>query len=151
GSRSRLIVISRIVSLHEDLGRPARPLRLGTWDDAQSRAHLREVVPALNDEPDADLDRLAPRAGGPPLAVRRIAKQLVRPGVTARALYDRLERDPLATLDGPSRGAERTLLATFQASLDGLGDAEQGVLLALAACAPATRAEVVAAVAAIRG
>jgi tetratricopeptide (TPR) repeat protein len=150
GSRSRLVVVSRILTLHEDLGRLARPLRLGTWDDATCRAHLREVVPALEDEPDAELDQLAQRAGGLPLAVRLIAKQLARPGVTVRGLLDRMDRDPLATLDAPSRGAERTLAATFQAALDGLGDAEQGVLIALAVCAPATRAEVVAAVAGVR-
>jgi tetratricopeptide (TPR) repeat protein len=149
-SKSRLVVTSRIVTLHEDLGRLSRPLRLGTWDDATCRAHFREVVPSLIQTPDEDLDRLARRVGGLPLAVRLIAKQLLRPGNTARSLAARLERDPLEALDSAARGAERTVVATFQSALAGLGDAERRVLLALGACAPATRAEVVAAVAGVR-
>src|SRR5208283_4820869 len=100
--------------------------------------------------PDEDLDRLARRVGGLPLAVRLIAKQLLRPGNTARSLAARLERDPLEALDSAALGAERTVVATFQAALAGLGEGERRVLLALAACAPATRAEVVAAVAGVR-
>ncbi len=149
-SRSRMVVTSRIVTLHEDLGRGARSIRLGTWDDATCRAHFREVVPTLGREPDADLDRLARRVGGLPLAVRLLAKQLLRPGVSPRSLADRLDREPLTALDSAARGAERTVVATFQSALDGLGDAERRVLHALAACAPATRAEVVAAVAGVR-
>ena len=148
-SRSRLVVTSRIVTLHEDLGRLARPLRLGTWDDATCRAHFREVVPALIRTPDGDLDRLARRVGGLPLAVRLIAKQLLRPGVTAQSLFERLDREPLDALDSAARGGERTIVATFQAALDGLSQPVRRVLLALAACAPATRAEVVAAVAGV--
>jgi tetratricopeptide (TPR) repeat protein len=144
------VVTSRIVTLHEDLGRLARSIRLGTWDDATCRAHFREVVPALAREPDADLDRLARRVGGLPLAVRLLAKQLLRPGVDPRSLAERLDREPLTALDSAARGAERTVVATFQSALDGLGDAERRVLHALAACAPATRAEVVAAVAGVR-
>ena len=150
GSRSRLVVVSRIVTLHEDLGRLARPLRLGTWDAAAGRAFLREAVPERKDEPDADLDLLGARVGGLPLAMRLLARQLGRPGMTARVLDEMLARAPLAMLDAAARGSERTLSATFQAAVDGLGEAEQGVLLALAACAPATRAEVVAAVAGVR-
>ncbi len=149
-SRSRLVVTSRIVTLHEDLGRLARSIRLGTWDDATCRAHFREVVPALAREPDDALDRLARRVGGLPLAVRLLAKQLLRPGVSAATLAERLEREPLEALDSAARGAERTVVATFQSALDGLGDAERRVLHALAACAAATRADVVAAVAGVR-
>ena len=150
GSQSRMVVTSRIVTLHEDLGRRARSLRLGTWDDATCRAHFREVVPALAREPDSALDRLARRVGGLPLAVRLLAKQLLRPGVSTRTLAERLELEPLTALDSAARGVERTVVATFQSALDGLGDAERRVLHALAACAPATRAEVVAAVAGMR-
>jgi tetratricopeptide (TPR) repeat protein len=149
-SRSRLVITSRILTLHEDLGRLARPLRLLTWDDATCRAHFREVVPALAQTPDADLDRLSRRVGGLPLAVRLLAKQLLRPGVSATTLAERLERDPILALDSAARGAERTVVATFEAALASLGEAERRVLLSLSVCAPATRADVVAAVAGVR-
>jgi tetratricopeptide (TPR) repeat protein len=149
-SRSRLVVTSRIVTLHEDLGL-ARQIKLATWDLATCRAHFRQVVPALVDTPDEDLDQLSRKVGGLPLAVRLLAKQLLRPDFpSARRLLERVELQPLEVLDSAARGAERTVVATFQAALDGLGESERRVLMALAACAPATRAEVVAAVAGVR-
>ena len=146
GGASRTVITSRIVTLHEDLGRLARPLRLGTWDEAACRAHFRQVVPALASEPDETLDLLARKVGGLPLAVRLLAKQLLRPDVTVKSLLARVDREPIAALDAGARGVERTVLATFHASVEGLGKVERRALVALAACAPATRAPVVAAV-----
>ncbi len=158
-SQSRLVVTSRIVTLHEDLGRLARPLRLGTWDAAACRAHLREAVPSLSAAPDAVLDALGRAVGGLPLAVRRLVRQLLRgdaTGVAPEALLARLDGEPLAVLDGAGddlRGNqrdERTVMATFHGALRGLGEVERRVILALAACGLETRAEVVGAVAGVR-
>lgn len=150
GSGSRTILTSRIVTLHEDLGKLARPLRLRTWDAAACRAHLRALVPALASEPEGGLDALVLRVGGLPLAVRLLARQLVRPEVTATSLLAWLERDALGALDAAARGADATAASTFRPSVDSLGPIEHRVLLALSACAPATRAAVVAAVAGLR-
>ncbi len=144
-SASRLVVTSRILTLHEDLGHRARPIRVFPWDAAASRAHLREAVPALAGAPDALLDRLGRAAAGLPLAVRALARQLARPGVSHEALIERLDRDPIGVLDG-----ERALTAAFHAPIQRLGGVERRAILALAACGVATRAEVVGVVAGVR-
>ncbi|APR77679.1 diguanylate cyclase/phosphodiesterase (GGDEF & EAL domains) with PAS/PAC sensor [Minicystis rosea] len=150
GGASRVLVTSRLLTLHEDLGRGARRLHLDLWHDAACRAHLRALVPALAAEPDDILDALAQRVGGLPLAVRLVGRQLVRPDVTPESLLARLDRDPLATLDGGARGGESTLSSTFRPTFETLGAPLRRVLVALAACATATRADVVAEIAGVR-
>jgi tetratricopeptide (TPR) repeat protein/predicted MPP superfamily phosphohydrolase len=150
GSASRALLTSRIVTLHEDLGKLARPLRLAPWEPGTIRAHLREVAPALRSEPDAALDALGRGVGGLPLAVRLLGRQLLRPDVTVTSLRARLERDPLGALDAGARPGEASAASTFRPSVDGLGPSERRVLVALSACAPATRTAMVAEVAGVR-
>lgn len=150
GGAARTIVTTRILTLHEDLGRGARHLRLGAWDDATCRAQLRSLVPALINVPDAALDALTRRVGGVPLAVRLLARQLLRADVTVEALQARLDRDPLGALDGGARAGETTLASTFKPAFDALGSPLRRVLVAIAACAPATRAKTVAEIAGVR-
>ena len=145
-SKSRLVVTSRILTLHEDLGRLARPIRLSPWEAGASRAYLREAVPALAGAPDALLDRIDRAAAGLPLALGAVALQLARSAVVPERLIERLDWDPIAVLDG----VERAVTATFHAPLARLGEVERRVILALAACGAATRAEVVGAVAGVR-
>jgi tetratricopeptide (TPR) repeat protein len=150
GGESRVIVTARLLTLHEDLGRGARRLRLDAWDDSVCREHLRTLVPSLDDAPDEILDALGRKVGGLPLAVRLLARQLVRPDVTPEALLDRLARDPLGTLDGAARGGESSISSTFRQAFEGLGPPLRRVLVSLAACASPTRADVVAEIAGVR-
>ncbi|MFT3772223.1 MAG: tetratricopeptide repeat protein [Minicystis sp.] len=150
GGASRVVVTSRILTLHEDLGRGARRIRLGAWDEPVCRGHLRALVPALGSEPDQTLDALARRVGGLPLAVRLLGRQLLRPDVTLAGLQLALDRDPLGTLDSAARGGESTLTSTFRPAFEALNPPLRRILVALAACAPETRADVVAEIAGVR-
>jgi tetratricopeptide (TPR) repeat protein len=146
GGRCRTVITSRSFTLHEDLSRPARPIRLGCWDLATCRAHLRQVVPWLDSTPDAELDQLARKVGGLPLAMRLIAKLLLRPDASVPRLLARMEKEPLGTLDAAAKGSDRSVAATFLASVRGLDEIERRVLIALAATASSTNTRVVSAV-----
>jgi tetratricopeptide (TPR) repeat protein len=146
GGRCRTVITSRSFTLHEDLSRPARPIRLGCWDMATCRAHLRQVVPWLTSATDAELDQLSRKVGGLPLAMRLIAKLLLRPDASVPRLLARMEKEPLGTLDAAAKGSDRSVAATFLASVRGLEEVERKVLTALAATAPSTNTAVVSAV-----
>jgi tetratricopeptide (TPR) repeat protein len=151
GGKCRTVITSRIVTLHEDIGKHARAIRLGTWDIATCRAHFHAVVPSLTFDDNRTLNDLARRVGCLPLAVRLMAKQLLRPDVTPQRLLARFALEPLTTLDTAAKGGtDRTVASTFKAALEGLGKIERRVLASLATCAPATRAAVVARVAGVR-
>ncbi|MFO0756068.1 MAG: tetratricopeptide repeat protein [Byssovorax sp.] len=146
GGRCRTVITSRSFTLHEDLSRPARPVRLGCWDLATCRAHLRQVVPWLADTPDADLDQISRKVGGLPLAMRLIAKLLLRPDASVARLLARMDKEPLGTLDAAAKGSDRSVAATFLTSVRSLDETQRRVLTALSATAPSTRTAVVAAV-----
>ena len=149
-SRSRLVVTSRIVTLHEDLGRlPARcPRHLG-------RRHVPGPLPRGRPRPGERRPTptsTASRAGsaGSRSAVRLIAKQLLRPGNTARSLRGGWSASPWRRSTRPPAAPSARWWPRSSPRWPRLGDGERRVLLALEACAPATRAEVVAAVAGVR-
>ncbi len=144
GGKSRTVLTSRLLALHESLGQPAQQLVLGQWAEETCRAYLREVVPALASAPDKDLDALATYVGRLPLAVRLLARLLLRPGMTPARLLARLKQEPLGTLDKVATGADRSVAATFAASYEDLEDTHRRVLVALAACARLTTENVVA-------
>ncbi|MEO7327818.1 MAG: tetratricopeptide repeat protein [Minicystis sp.] len=146
GGRCRTVITSRSFTMHEDLSRPARAIRLGCWDLDTCRAHLRQVVPGLSTTPDADLDQLSRKVGGLPLAMRLIAKLLLRPDASVPRLLARMEKEPLGTLDAAAKGSDRSIAATFLASVRSLPEIERRVLTALAATAPSTNTAVVSAV-----
>jgi tetratricopeptide (TPR) repeat protein len=147
---SRVILTSRILTLHEDLGRAARAIRLGPWSDAAAREHLRLVAPTLALADDESLDALAQRVGGSPLGVSLLGRLCARPGATIASVTAALDRDALAALDGAAKRGEPTITSTFAPAVARLGELERDVLTALAACAPATQARAVAAVAGVR-
>ena len=147
---SRTILTSRILTLHEDIGRAAQPIRLGGWDDATSRAHLLDLVPTLAAEPSDVLDALTARVSGLPLAVRLVGRQLGQPDVSVRGLAMALDRDMRTALDGGARRGEPTVTSTFQPAFDALVEPLREALVALAACAMETRAGIVAEIAAAR-
>jgi tetratricopeptide (TPR) repeat protein len=137
---SRTVLTSRAPALHELLGHEARPLVLGRWSEEICRAYLREVAPGLGSASDKDLDALAMFVGHLPLAVRLLARLLLRPGTTSARLLVRLNQEPLGTLDKVATGADRGVAATFKASYDALDEGQRVVLRALAACARVTSA-----------
>lgn len=75
---------------------------------------------------------------------------LLRKGreLRARVLLERLEAEPLGTLDSVAT-EDRGIARTFLASYRGLKEVDRTVLQALAACAAGTRSEIVAAVAGV--
>jgi len=130
---------------------PTETLHLENWEPLTCRTYLRLVVPRLSTEPDADLDALSIFVHGLPLAIRLIARAFARHrDRTAKAHLARLEAEPLGTLDCQAGPADRSIAATFLEAFGGLGNEERKVLLALAACAQGTRADIVAAVAGVR-
>jgi tetratricopeptide (TPR) repeat protein len=147
--RSRTVLTSRALGLHESMGHPSRPLVLGRWSEETCRAYLREVVSALASASDKDLDGLATYVGRLPLAVRLLARLFMRPGTTSTGLLDRLKREPIGTLDKVAAGADRGIAATFKASYDALEDGRRVVLRAVAACARVTSARTVSRIAAV--
>ena len=147
GGRSRTVITTRAIELHNDLAAVARPIVVGTWTAAESRVFLREIAPRLATSSDADIDALTSFVGNLPLAVGLLSKLLRRKGETPRALLGRLEREPLGTLDQSSKLVGRGVVATFQAAFHELRPSERKVLIALASCARATRARTVAHVA----
>src|SRR5262249_62001538 len=68
------------------------------------------------------------------------------PGATVRRTRAHLEKQPIQSLETIARHLDRGVVATFQAAFDDLDERERRTLIALAWCAYATRAEVVAAV-----
>ena len=136
---------SRAVLLHEDLGKKATALPLGRWSDEVCRAYLREVSGRANLADEA-LDGLARFVGNLPLAVRLLAKLLTR-GAAPERLLAQLDETPVDTLDAVATGADRGVKATFLVAYRGLEEIERRVLVAMSACAAATRTEVVAKVA----
>lgn len=150
GGGSRMIVTTRIGTLHEDIGRGARPIRVGTWDGATSRAHLATLVPALADESEAVLDDLTSKVDGLPLAVRLIGRQLGRADVSPAGLATLLDRDLRNALDSGARAGEPTITSTFQPAFEALNEPLRRTLVALSACATHTRAGIVAELAASR-
>jgi tetratricopeptide (TPR) repeat protein len=148
GGRCRTVLTSRFTTLPEDLSVAASALGLDPWDAATSRAYLRAAVPGLA-AADAELDALSGVAGGMPLAVRLVARLLLRPGATPEAVRARLSREAIDQLDAVARGADRGITATFRAAFQDLEEAPRKVLVSFAACAPSTRAAVVATVAGV--
>ena len=144
GGTSRTVLTSRAVGLHELIGQAARQMLLGRWSEETCRAYLREVVPGLVSAPDKDLNSLAQFVGGLPLAVRLLARLLMRANTTPERLLARLKKKPLGTLDKVATGADRGVAATFAASYEGLDAIQRRVLMALAACARVTTENVVA-------
>lgn len=148
GGKSRTLITSRTVSLAQDLGVPTKTIHLEHWPPETSRSYLREVVPRLVGEPDTDLDGLSGFVQGLPLAVRLIARALLRNVArSARQHLARLKDEPLGTLDQVASGSDRGVAATFLEAYRTLSPDQQRVLCVLAACAQGTRAEIVAAVA----
>jgi tetratricopeptide (TPR) repeat protein len=150
GGASRTVVTSRILTLHEDLGRGARQIRVAPWDEVTSREHLRALVPALSAESDGALGGLVQRVGGLPLAVRLLGRLLLRADASAAGVQARLDRDALGTLDVAARSGESNVTSTFRPAFEALDPSLRNVLVALAACAAQTRAAVVAEVAGMR-
>jgi tetratricopeptide (TPR) repeat protein len=144
GGKSRTLLTSRAVTLHESLGRPAQPLMLGRWSPEACRAYLRDVAKEHKSAPDADLDALATFVDRLPLAVRLVAKLLLRKGETPIRLLERLKHEPLGILDKVAKGADRSVAATFKAAYEALDEMPRRVLLALAACARVTGAGAIA-------
>jgi tetratricopeptide (TPR) repeat protein len=153
GGRARTLITSRIVSLNEDLGRGVRSVHVGGFPDAVARSFLRALVPGHAPDRghaadrDEALDALALRVEGLPLGLRLLGRRLARPDVTPESLAEAFDRDPLGTLDGAAREGESTVLSTFAPAFEALPGALQTALLALAVCAPSTRARTVAHVA----
>ncbi|MEP7122687.1 MAG: tetratricopeptide repeat protein [Byssovorax sp.] len=148
GGRSRTLITTRSISLHEDLGKQAETIPLGKWSDATCREYLRSVTKRDDLREDARLDELAYFVGNLPLAIRLMAKLLTQGGPPERLLA-RIKEQPLGTLDSVARGADRGVAQTFVTAFQGLPENEQRVLLALSVCARNTRAEVVAHVAGV--
>lgn len=146
GGRCRTLMTSRSIALHEDLGKPAQALPLGKWSDATCREYLRRMTKRDDLHEDAKLDELAHFVGNLPLAIRLMAKLLTR-GVPPERLLAQIKEQPLGTLDAVARGADRGVAQTFLTAFQALSEKERSVLVALSACARATRAEVVAKVA----
>ncbi|MDY7232832.1 tetratricopeptide repeat protein [Hyalangium rubrum] len=149
GGRCRTLITTRAAILHEDLGKPAQALTLGLWDNKTCRTYLRKVAAALNTTPDAELDALAQFVGNLPLALRLLARLLLRPGATPNRVLASLHSKPLYTLDSVAKGDDRGIAATLLASCEGLSQDQWRVLHAMSACAKATCEPVVAAVAAL--
>ena len=147
GGRSRTVITTRAIELHNDLASAARPIVIGTWTVAESRVFLREIAPRLETASDADIDALTSFVGNLPLAVGLLSKLLRLKGETPKALIGRLKREPLGTLDQASKLVGKGVVATFQAAFHELSPSERKVLIALASCAGATRAQTVAHVA----
>jgi tetratricopeptide (TPR) repeat protein len=148
GGKCRTLVTSRSMSLADDLGVPAATIRLEHWPPATSRQYLRDVVPRLAKEPDADLNALSGFVDGLPLAIRLLARALLNNvSRSAKGHLALLRAQPLGTLDKFAAGPDRGVAATFLEAYGGLSADEQKVLRALAACAQGTRAEIVATVA----
>ncbi len=148
GGRCRTVCTSRIATLAEQLGAPAASMAIGSWDPATARGYLRTAA-VHTTPPDDELDVLAEHVGRLPLALQLLAWWLRRPGVTPGALRARLGRDSLSTLDRFAKEVGRGVAETFVVSFESLPPLEREVLLALASCARGTRAETVAAVAAV--
>jgi tetratricopeptide (TPR) repeat protein/energy-coupling factor transporter ATP-binding protein EcfA2 len=146
GGRCRTLITSRSAALHEDLGKPAQMLPLGKWSDATCREYLQRVAKRDDLQRDLPLDELAHFVGNLPLAIRLIAKLLTR-GTPPERLLAQIKAQPLGTLDAVARGADRGVAQTFVTAFQELNEDERSVLVALSACARATRAEVVAKVA----
>lgn len=147
GGKCRTLVTSRALVLHGDLGKQVLALPLGKWSDDVCREYLRKVSKRA-DLADEALDRLARFVGNLPLAVRLIAKLLVR-GTAPEKVAAQLEEEPVETLDAVARGADRGVKATFLVAYRELDETERWVLLAMSACARATRSEVVAEIAGV--
>lgn len=150
GGASRVIVTTRLLTLHEDLGRGARPVPVAPWSEEQSRAHLVAMVPALASEPEEVLDALARRVGGLPLGVHLLGRRLLRADVDVPSLIAKIEREPLMVLDGAARRGEATVTSTFGPAFTALAEPLRQVLVALAACARETRAAMVAEIVGVR-
>jgi tetratricopeptide (TPR) repeat protein len=148
GGRCRTLITSRATDVAQDLDAPAVTIRLAHWPPAISRAYLRDVVPRLAGEPDADLDALATFVQGLPLAIRLIGRALGQNVArTVREHLERLRKEPVGALDAAVGPADRGVAATFLESYRALAPLEQAALRALASSAQGTRAEIVAAVA----
>ncbi len=146
GGRCRTLITSRSIALHEDLGKPTQALPLGKWSDATCREYLRRVTKRDDLHEDAELDALAHFVGNLPLAIRLMAK-LLNWRAPPERLLAQIKEQPLGTLDAVARGADRGVAQTFLTAFQALSEKERSVLVALSACARATRAEVVAKVA----
>lgn len=150
GGSCKAIITSRAPQLALELGVPMRNLHLERWSPESSREYLRKVVPRLANESDRALDALTAFVGGLPLALRLVARALLRDRERSAAAYlVRLQAQPLATLDRQAGATDPGIAATFQSAYQSLAPDAQTVLLALAACAPRTRSSVVSAVAAL--
>jgi tetratricopeptide (TPR) repeat protein len=150
GGRCKTLITSRSRQLALDLGGPMRSLHLERWSPEQSRGYLRAVVPRLGQASDRDLDALTTFVGGLPLALRLVARALLRDRERSAAAYlARLQAQPLVTLDRQAGATDRGIAATFQSAYQTLAPEVRTVLLALAACAPSTRSRFVCEVAAL--
>jgi tetratricopeptide (TPR) repeat protein len=147
GGKCRTLVTSRATDVAQDLAAPAATLRLEHWELDVCRQYLRDNVPRLTSEPDADLDALAAFVRGLPLALRLIVRALaVNIARTAKQHLARLRAEPLGALDNNSGPNDRGVAATFLDAYRALTPVGQSTLRALASCAQGSRAEIVAAV-----
>ena len=148
GGKCRTLVTSRATDVAQDLAAPAATLRLEHWELEICRQYLRDNVPRLTSEPDADLDALAAFVQGLPLALRLIARALaLNITRTPKQHLARLRAEPLGALDNHAGPNDRGVAATFLDAYRDLTSLEQSTLHALASCAQGSRTEIVAAVA----
>ena len=148
GGRCRTILTSRWTTLGQRLEVPAQSLELNRWDKPTCRTYFRKVVPKLIDVPDKELDDLTEFVGALPLAIRLLSRLLARPGATPVRVLARLKKAPITTLDEVAAN-DKGVAATFVLSFEDQTHLHQKVLVALAACAQGTSAELVAEVAGV--
>jgi tetratricopeptide (TPR) repeat protein len=139
GGLCRTVLTTRTATLHADLGKHSESLRLGSWNKETCCSYFRRVVPSLQKSIDTQLEALSSFVGGLPLAVRLLAKLLMKPGNTPERLLARLKQAPVSTLDLAAQGADRGIVATFLVALKELTPDQLRVLIATAACARSTR------------
>jgi tetratricopeptide (TPR) repeat protein len=146
GGRCRTVITSASRTLAEGTGKKAKTIALDSWKNATGRDYLRLVAGAPAETADGELEALVDVVGGLPLAVRLIARMLERADATAAKVLTRIRERQLAPIDGAAQGADRGVAATFRSAIADLDAGVATALLALAAAAPATQAEVVAAI-----
>jgi tetratricopeptide (TPR) repeat protein len=148
GGRCRTLITSRTTEVAQDLDVPVAAIRLSHWSPTVCRKYLREVVPRLAGEPDANLDALAGFVQGLPLAVRLIARALDQNvALSAKQHLECLYKAPLDTLDAAAGATDRAVAATFLEAYHALSPVQQATLRALSSSAQGTRTEIIAAVA----
>ncbi len=145
GGKCRTLITSRRRTLTEDLAGQVKSLEIKVWSPETSRSYLREVVPRLQKETDADLDALHIFVQGLPLAVRLIARSLLfSVSRSAKQHLKLLNSHSLSTLDSCATALDRGVTTAFSEAYNSLSEETRRVLQALAVCASGTCTETVA-------